>query len=122
LLGIVFGMFNAAALSTVERGRELGILLGIGFSHRTVRRWMLARSALLGLMAYAVGLAAAYLFITSQNAFGLSFILGFPIHLLITPGMAVSAFAWVMGLTILGAWLSTNSLFGLQVVTLLSEA
>ena len=121
LLGIVFGIFNAATLSTVERGRELGILLGIGFSHRTVRRLMLVRSILQGLLAYGVGLAAADLFFTSQQAFAPLVILGLPFSLKITPDMAASGLAWVIALALLGAWLSTRTLFKLRVVALLSK-
>jgi ABC-type antimicrobial peptide transport system permease subunit len=122
LLGIVFGIFNAATLSTVERGRELGILLGIGFSHRTVRRLMLVRSILQGLLAYGVGLAAADLFFISQQAFAPLVILGLPFSLKITPGMAASGLAWVVALALLGAWLSTRTLFKLRVVALLSKS
>ena len=122
LLGIVFGIFNAATLSTVERGRELGILLGIGFSHRTVRRLMLVRSMLQGLLAYGVGLAAAYLFFISQQAFAPLVILGLPFFLKITPDMAASGLAWVVALAFLGAWLSTRTLFKLRVVALLSKS
>jgi len=121
LLGIVFGIFNAATLSTLERGRELGILLGIGFSHRTVRRLMLVRSALLGLLAYAVGLAAAWLYTTGQQAIAPLFIFGFSFNLRITPGMAASALAWVLGMILLGAWLSTRRMLKLRVVDLLHE-
>jgi len=121
LLGIVFGIFNAATLSTVERGRELGILLEIGFSHRTVRRLMLVRSILQGLLAYGVGLAAADLFFTSQQAFAPLVILGLPFSLKITPDMAASGLAWVIALALLGAWLSTRTLFKLRVVALLSK-
>jgi ABC-type antimicrobial peptide transport system permease subunit len=39
----------------------------------------------------------------------------------ITPGMAVTGLAWVIGMAFLGAWLSTRRLFKLQVVGLLSE-
>jgi ABC-type antimicrobial peptide transport system permease subunit len=121
LLGIVFGVFNAATLSMVERGRELGILLGIGFSHRSVHRFMLVRSVLQGLLAYGVGLASAYLFFVSQQAFAPLFILGLPFSLKITASIAASGLAWVIALALLGSWLSTHRLMNLSVVAVMSE-
>jgi ABC-type lipoprotein release transport system permease subunit len=121
LLGIVFGVFNAAALSIVERGRELGILLGIGFSHRSVHRFVLVRSILQGLLAYGLGLAAACLFFASQRAFAPLFILGLPFSLKITSGIAASGLAWVVALVYLGSWLSTRRLMNLSVVAVMSE-
>lgn len=122
LLGIIFGIFNATTLSTIERSRELGIMLGIGFSHRTVRRFILIQFTLQGLLAYGVGLAAAWLYVVSQQALAPFFILGLPFSLKITPGMAASSLAWVVGLAFLGAWLSTRRLFNLRVVELLSDS
>jgi ABC-type antimicrobial peptide transport system permease subunit len=121
LLGIIFGIFNAVTLSTIERSRELGILLGIGFSHSRLRGFILVRSLILGLLAYAVGLAAASVYAIIQQALAPLFIFGFSITLKITPGMAVTGLAWVIGMAFLGAWLSTRRLFKLQVVGLLSE-
>jgi len=121
LLGIVFGIFNAATLSTMERGRELGILLGIGFSHHSVRGFTLIRSLLLGLLAYGVGLVVASVYTASQQALAPLFIFGFPFNLQITAGMAANGLAWVLGMASLGAWLSTRRLFKLRVVELLRE-
>ena len=121
LLGIIFGIFNATALSIIERGHELGILLGIGFSHRSVRALILIRSMALGLLAYGAGLAVAVLYTACQRAFAPLFVFGFPFDMKITPGMAVTGLAWVLGMAFLGAWLSTRRMFRLRVVALLSE-
>jgi ABC-type antimicrobial peptide transport system permease subunit len=118
LLGIAFGIFNSTTLSTVERARELGILLGVGFSHRSVRNFILLRAMLLGGLAYGIGLAAAFLYISFQQAAAPIFILGVPFSLAITPGIAASGLLWVVGLAFLGAWLSVRNLFALQVVEL----
>ncbi len=121
LLGITFGVFNAVNLSTAEHGYEIGILLGIGFSQRSVRGFLLVRFTLLGLLAYAVGLAAALLYTTSQQIFNPLFVLGFPLVLKITPEMAFTGFGLVFSLTLLSAWFSTRRLFNLQIVALLRE-
>lgn len=121
LLGITFGIFNAVNLSTAEHGYEIGILLGIGFSQRSVRSFLLVRFTLLGLLAYGVGLTIAVLYTTSQQIFNPLFVLGFPLVLKITPEMALSGFCLVFTLALLSAWFSTRRLFGLRIVELLRE-
>jgi ABC-type lipoprotein release transport system permease subunit len=118
LLGVAFGIFNSTTLSTVERSRELGILLGVGFSHRTVRGFILLRALLLGGAAYGFGLAIAFLYIFFQQATEPIFILGAPFNLAITPAMAASGLLWVVGLAWLGAWLSTRNLLAARVLEL----
>jgi ABC-type antimicrobial peptide transport system permease subunit len=122
LLGIVFGIFNAVTLSMVERGYEIGILLGIGFSQRSVRSFLLVRFALLGLLAYVVGLAAAFLYSAAQQTFTPILVLGVPLELKITPEIALSGFSLVFTLTLLGTWLSTRGLFNLRIVDLLRSS
>ena len=118
LLGIAFGIFNSTTLSTDERARELGILLGVGFSHGTVRRFILLRSILQGGLAYGIGLTAALLYLSVQQSTAPIFILGVPFNMKITPGIAASGLLWVGSLAFLGAWLSTKNLFDRQVVDL----
>ena len=122
LLGIVFGIFNAVTLSMVERGYEIGILLGIGFSQRSVRNFLLIRFALLGLLAYAVGLAAAVLYSAVQQTFTPILVLGVPLELKVTPEIVLSGFSLVFILTLLGTWFSTRGLFNLRVVDLLRSS
>jgi ABC-type antimicrobial peptide transport system permease subunit len=118
LLGIAFGIFNSTTLSIVERSRELGILLGVGFSHHKVRGFILLRAILLGGLAYGIGLALAFLYTTFQRAAEPIFIIGVPFDLVITPEMAASGLLWVAGLAVMGAWLSTRNLFANKVVEL----
>ena len=122
LLGIVFGVFNATTLSAIERGRELGILLGVGFQQGRVRGLLWLRSALQALLGYGVGLAAAWGYTASQQANAPMIILGVPFVLRITPFMAASGLLWVLGLALIGAWLSTRRMFTRQVVELLNSA
>jgi ABC-type lipoprotein release transport system permease subunit len=118
LLGIALGIFNSITLSTVERARELGILLGVGFSHHTVRRFIIFRSMLQGGLAYGIGLAAAFLYLSLQQSSAPIFILGVPFNMKITPGIAAAGLLWVGSLAFLGAWLSTMNLFKLKIVEL----
>ena len=119
LLGIVFGVFNATTMSSVERGRELGILLGIGFSHARVRGLLWVRSILQALLAYGLGLTAALVYVFTQQATAPLVVLGVPFDLRITAWMSVTGLGWVVGLAFLGAWLSTRRMFNLRVVELL---
>ena len=121
LLGIVFGVFNATTLSTIERSRELAILLGVGFSHLTVRRLIWLRSTLQALFAYGIGLLAALLYLASQRVAAPIIILGVPFEMKVTLIMAVVGLVWVIALALVGAWLSTRRMFNLRVVELLSS-
>jgi putative ABC transport system permease protein len=120
LLGIVFGVFNATTLSTVERSREIGILLGVGFTHLTVQKIIWLRSIVMAVLAYALGLALAFVYLTSQQAFSPLTVLGVPFVLKLTALMAIIGLGWVVGLALFGAWLSTRRLFNRRVVELLS--
>jgi ABC-type antimicrobial peptide transport system permease subunit len=122
LLGIVFGVFNATTLSIVERSREIGILLGVGFAHRTVQRFIWLRSTLQALLAYTLGLLLAFVYLISQQALAPLIILGVPFVLKLTLGMAILGLGWVVGLAWLGALLSTRRMFNQRVIELLSEA
>jgi len=121
LLGIVFGIFNAVVLSTVERGYEIGVLLGIGFSKQSIRWFMLLRVFMLVFMAYFVGLAIAGIYSTCQQAFFPLFIFGLPLNLQITPLMALNGLGLVVVLGMFGTWLSTRRFFSLRIVELLRE-
>ena len=119
LLGIVFGVYNATTLSLAEHTRELGILLGIGFSHARLRGLLWVRSLLQALLAFGVGLVAALIYLHAQQSSGPLVILGVPFSMQFTPWMGLSGLAWVSGLAFLGAWLSTRRMFNLRVVELL---
>jgi ABC-type lipoprotein release transport system permease subunit len=121
LLGIAFGVFNATTLSTIERGRELGILLGVGFSHVSVRGFIWLRSTLQALFAYCLGLTTALVYTFSQQTAAPLIILGVPFTLKITPFMAVTGLIWVLGLALFGAWLSTHRIFNRQIIELLGS-
>lgn len=107
LLGIVFGVSNIVTLGIIERGHDLGILLAMGFSTRTLIRFIWARFLILSLVAYALGAALAGLYTISQQAFAPFYILEFPLVLQITPGILLAGLFWVLTLSLAGTWLST---------------
>ncbi len=122
LLGIVFGVYNASTLSSVERSREIGILRGIGFARPTVQRFLWLRSTVLAVLAYFFGLGLTAIFLASQRALAPLIVLGVPFEMRLTTGMAINTFAWVVCLSLFGAWLSTRGMFRQRVTALLSEA
>lgn len=119
LLGIVLGVYNASAMSSVERSREIGILRGIGFSHPAVQRLLWLRVTVLALAAYACGVGLAFLFLASQNALAPLIILSVPFTLRLSPAMLLGGLAWAAGLSLAGGWLSTRRLLRRQVTDLL---
>jgi putative ABC transport system permease protein len=119
LLGIVFGVFNATTLSAVERSRELGILLSLGFSQTRVRGMLWVRAILQALLAYGLGLGVTIIYLNIQQADTPLIVLGAFFNLKITPLMAATGLGWVITMAFLGAWLSTHKMFNLQVVELL---
>jgi len=121
LLGIIFGIYNAVSLSTVEHGFEIGILLGIGFSKTSIRCFLLVRTVWLILLAYITGLILALVYTTIQKSISPLFIFGLSLNLRITAVMAITGLCLVVILSALGTWLSTRRLFDLQIVELLGE-
>lgn len=59
---------NAVSLAMLERRRELGILMAVGFTSRRVLRTILLENGALGLVAGAAGLAAVHIVIAIVNA------------------------------------------------------
>ena len=119
LLGIVFAVFNATTLSAAERSRELGILLSVGFSHARVQGLLWMRAILQSLLAFGLGLIAALVYLKTQQATSPLVILGVPFNLTITPWIGLSGLGWSIGLSFVGALLSTRRVFNLRVVELL---
>jgi len=107
LLGIVFGVSNTVTLSIVERSHDLGILLGIGFSTRSLAHFIWVRFLILGLLAYVLGAAFAIFYALSQQAFAPFYILEFPLVLQITPAILLTGLFWVVILSLAGTWLAT---------------
>jgi ABC-type antimicrobial peptide transport system permease subunit len=121
LLAVVFGTFSTTNLSLVERAKEIGTLRAIGFSHNTIRGFLLARTLLQGLLAYAIGLAAAWVYVIYQQASARTFILGVPLVFEVSPQQILVGCLWTCALVILGAWISSRQLMGFNTVDLLRD-
>lgn len=121
LLGVIFGMFNANALSVVERSREIGILLGIGLSHRMVRDVILIRSIFQAILAFGIGLFVSWLFTISQQMTSPMSILGVPLIFKISLLNIIEGFLGVLLLALVGVWLSSRSIFKIPVAELMRQ-
>lgn len=119
LVGIIFGVGNTTMLGILERSRDLGILRAIGFSPRAIIGLIWARSLLISLFAFGLGLGLAAAYVSAQQAFTSFSVLGIPLTLRITPGIALSGLAWVVVLSIAGSWIATWDFSKQPIVTLI---
>ena len=119
LLAVVFGTFTTTSLSLVERSREIAILRSVGFTPVRVQEFLLLRAILQGLLAYLLGLSAAWVYVTYQQAGERLFIEGLPIFFQISANQVISGAVWVCAMAALGAWLSSRWMMSLQVADLL---
>lgn len=88
---LAFGGFNLAALTLVERRRDLGIARSLGFSSAAIARFTLARSVLLAAVGFLVGAAAAVVVLANTAATTLRGFVFVP---------RLTAIAWTAGVTI----------------------
>jgi putative ABC transport system permease protein len=110
LLVVILGTYTATQLSLVERNREIGILRALGFSRGMVGRTLLARALLQGLLAFTVGLAAAWAYTAYRHIIDPMIVLGYSLWMEITLHQVLVGLAWTSGWAGLGAWLSTRSM------------
>jgi len=119
LVGIIFGVGNTTMLGILERSHDLGILRAIGFSPQSLIRLIGARSLLISLFAFGLGLGLAAAYVSAQQAFTAFSVLGIPLALKITPTIALSGLAWVVVLSITGSWIATWGFSKQPIVTLM---
>lgn len=119
LVGIIFGVGNTTMLGILERSHDLGILRAIGFSPQSLIRLIWARSLLISLFAFGLGLGLAAAYVSAQQAFTAFSVLGIPLALKITPTIALSGLAWVVVLSITGSWIATWGFSKQPIVTLM---
>lgn len=121
LLGIGLGTYNAANLGTAERARELAILRAIGFSPEAERAYLLLRVGLQSLLAYALGVSAAAIFVAALQAREPVEICGVCLPFRLTPANILVGLGLVLILAQVGAWLSSRRRMRLTVAQLLSR-
>ncbi|MCI0519515.1 MAG: ABC transporter permease [Chloroflexi bacterium] len=122
LLSILFGIYNSVQLSASERMREIVILRAVGFRPAVIRSALALRALLLGGLAYALGLAAAWAFTAYLAAYRPLFILGWSLVFALDWRSTLTALAWTLLLTPAGAWLATLGVFQQGVAAALREA
>jgi len=119
LLGVTFGVYNAAQLSLYERSREVGILRALGFSSAAVNRFLLARSLALGGLAHLAGLGIAWVYAGLYSMTEPLYIQGLPFLFQVEIPQALSALGWVSVFVVLGAWLGGRRFFRQSVTEIL---
>jgi ABC-type antimicrobial peptide transport system permease subunit len=115
LLAVTFGTYNSTNLSLAERGREIGILRAVGFSHRYLGILLGIRAMLQGFFAYALGLTAALGYIAYHRAFAQLFVVGLHISFEMNWQLIVLGLLLTSALSLLGAWLSSRRMLLLDV-------
>jgi ABC-type antimicrobial peptide transport system permease subunit len=121
LLAVTFGTYTSTNLSLSERGREIGILRAIGFSHEVLRRLLGLRAVIQGILAFCLGLAAAGLFMGYQCTYSHLYVLWFNLILDITWQTIIGCLLLVTGLALFGAWISSHRLLFLDVNHMLRD-
>jgi len=119
LLAVTFGTYNSTSLSIIERGREIGILRAVGFSHITLEKFFGVRATLQSWIAFLTSLASAIGYIIYQRVYAQLFIFGFYITFKITWQTIIFGFLLTSILAIFGAWLSSRRLLVPDVNSLL---
>jgi len=121
LLAVTFGTYLSTNLSLSERGREIGILRAIGFSHGILGRLLGIRALLQGFLAFCIGLAAALAFIEYHRAYSRLYVLGFNLTFSITWQTIFGGLLLTTALAIIGAWLSSRRLLLMDVNQMLKN-
>ena len=121
LLAVTFGTYTSTNLSLAERGREIGILRAVGFSHQNLGILMGIRAMLQSVIAFTAGLTGALGYIAYQRAFAQLFVLGLHISFEINWQLILNGFFMTSALALLGAWLSSRRMLLLDVNHMLKD-
>lgn len=100
-----FLIYNAFAMTIVERIREIGILRAIGSTRRQIVRLILGEAVIVGVSGALIGLAAGFV-LAGALIRGMSTLLSTPLDAVsIPPGSLVRSFAIGLGVTLVAAFL-----------------
>ncbi len=121
LLAVAFGTFTSTNLSLTERGREIGILRAIGFSHFSLGKLLGLRAILQSLLAFTAGFAASLAYFAYQQTFAQLFVLGVQITFKITWQLMAFGLLLTFSLALLGAWLSSRRMLRRNVNQMLMD-
>ena len=108
LLVVTFGVYNATILSLSERGLEIGLLHVIGFTLNKLRRFLLARTLVLTLIAYSLGWLISLVFINHQRLLDSVDLIFLALKL--TPLSSLIGLGLAVIFAFLGVWLASRRL------------
>ncbi|HEY7551925.1 MAG TPA: FtsX-like permease family protein [Hyphomicrobiaceae bacterium] len=109
---------NTMAMAVRERTREIGVLKTLGFPNGRILRLVLGESVLLALLGGLPGIALAALFAAAMETSVGNFIPGFAV----TPGIALTAVALMLGLGIATGFIPALSAMRLKIATALGRS
>ena len=109
---------NTMAMAVRERTREIGVLKTLGFSGRRILRLVLGESVLLALLGGLPGIALAWAFAAAMETSVGNFIPGFAV----TPGIALTAVALMLGLGLATGLIPAINAMRLNVATALGRS
>jgi ABC-type antimicrobial peptide transport system permease subunit len=118
LLAVTFGTYSSTNLSLAERGREIGILRSVGFSHKLLGNLMNVRATMQGWIAFFIGLFASIGYIAYQKVYAQLFVLGFNITFKLTLEIIFLGFFLTSVLASAGARFSSQRMLRQNISTL----
>jgi putative ABC transport system permease protein len=109
---------NTMAMAVRERTREIGVLKTLGFPNRRILRLVLGESVLLALLGGLPGIVLAALFAAAMETSVGNFIPGFAV----TPGIALTAVALMLGLGLATGFIPALSAVRLKIAAALGRS
>jgi putative ABC transport system permease protein len=109
---------NTMVMAVRERTREIGVLKTLGFPNGRILRLVLGESVLLALLGGLPGIALAALFAAAMETSVGNFIPGFAV----TPGIAITAVALMLGLGFATGLIPALSAMRLKIATALGRS
>ena len=109
---------NTMVMAVRERTREIGVLKTLGFSGGHILRLVLGESVLLALLGGLPGIALAWAFAAAMETSVGNFIPGFAV----TPGIALTAVALMLGLGLATGLIPAINAMRLNIATALGRS
>jgi hypothetical protein len=108
LIVIIFGTYNAASLTMVERKQDIAILQTIGFTSRTIRLFLLGRTLLQTLVAFFLAWGIAEIIALYSLKFPIVFFAKIAV-LHLSPKTVLLGLVLTILSASLGVWLTTHA-------------
>lgn len=121
LLAIPLSSYSMTLLTLAERARALAVFRAVGFSHATVRIFLLLRALLLAVGAFSLGWASAWIFNAILEARGPVVIFDVLFKMKWTAGQGLIFFLITAIFAVVGAYFSSRRLLSSSISALLKE-